>query len=347
MKTLSVWTATLVSLTIFGLTGFASPPGCPAHMPAGTIIRLFPDERLIADVTSGPVIFTITSDVRFFPNRPPLISRGSKVLGRIVESRQAGRLWGKSQMRILLTSILTPDYCEYPIEAKILEAGRYTNIHNDVVIGRGHAGRDAFLLLFPPTTVYQLIRIPGRGPRLVVDTEMPIVIKLLQPVELAQSSDSRQAVVVPSLRNDLDRPEKRLDQIQRAVPSANVPAPEPSPIGTGCPAETATRRITPIIERQGIRRPIQNMTPYYVRLSMKGTPVAMLAPCYGPTMVLTPPSAFKLEATASLPIEGGQRELQLQIIPSFNGNGWDIVRSPQEAASPLRVDTRRAGDSDP
>ncbi len=335
MKTLSVWTATLVSLAIFGLTGYAGSPGCPAHMPAGTIIRLFPDEKLLADVTSGPVIFTITSDVRFFPNRPPLLSRGSKVLGRIVESRQAGRLWGKAQMRILLTSILTPDYCEYPIDAKILEAGRYT-IHNDVVIGRGHAGRDAFLLLFPPTTVYQLLRIPSRGPRLVIDSEMPIVIKLLEPVELSQSLDPQQAAVVPSLRNDVDRLETRLDQIERTVSNVKVPDPALSPDRTGCPAESAKTRITPVIEPQGIRRPIRNMTPYYVRLYMKGTPVAILAPCYGPSMVLTPPSGFKLEATASLPIEGGQKEMDVQIIPNLDGNGWNIVRSRQEAAEPAR-----------
>jgi hypothetical protein len=344
MKTLSVWTATLVSLAIFGLTGYASSPGCPAHLPAGTIIRLFPDEKLVANVTSGPVIFTISSDVRFFPNRPPLLSRGSKVLGRVVESRQAGRLWGKAQMHILLTSILTADYCEYPIDAKILEAGRYT-IRKDVVIGRGHAGRDAFLLLFPPTTAYQLMRIPARGPRLVIDSEMPVVLKLLEPVELGQSSDARQAAVVPSLKNEVDRLEARLDQIEQAV-SVKVPDSTLRRDATGCPADNLKTRTTPIIEPQGIRRPIRNMTPYYVRLYMKGTPVAVLAPCYGPSMVLMPPSGFKLVAIADLPIEGGQQQLELQIIPNLNGNGWDVVRNSQEAA-PVRADVQRTAHSDP
>jgi len=346
MKTLSVWTATLVSLAIFGLTAYASPAGCPAHLPAGTIIRIFPDEKLVADVTSGPVIFTISSDVRFFPNHPPLLSRGSKVLGRIVESRQAGRLWGKAQMHIVLTSILTPDYCEYPIDTKILEAGRYT-VRNDVVIGRGHAGRDAFLLLFPPTTVYQLIRIPSRGPSLVVDPEMPIVIKLLEPVEIAQSSDVREAAFVPSFRNEVNRLESRLDQIERAVSSVKAPDPPPRPDHTGCPAGSVQTPMAPIIEKQGVRRPIRNVTPYYVRLYMNRTPVAILAPCYGPSMLLTPTSGFKLEATASLPIEGGQKQLELQIIPNPKGNGWDISSSSQEASSHVGLDTQLAGGSNP
>ena len=85
------------------------------------------------------------------------------------------------------------------------------------------------------------------------------------------------------------------------------------------------------------------MTPYFVRLYMNRTPVAILPPCYGPSMVLTPTSGFKLEATASLPIEGGQKQLELQIIPNPKGNGWDISCSSQAAASPVRLDTQLAG----
>jgi len=199
MKTLSVWTATLVSLAIFGLTGYASPSGCPAHMPAGTIIRLFPDEKLVADVTSGPVIFTITSDVRFISQSPsaPLtwfesaqaycgIEAGGTALGK---GANAHPFDFDSHSRLL----------RVPHRRKNSGSRCYT-VRNDVVIGRGHAGRDAFLLLFPPTTVYQLIRIPTRGPRLLIDSEMPIVIKLVEPVELGQSSDAQQAAVVPVVR---------------------------------------------------------------------------------------------------------------------------------------------------
>ena len=49
MKTLSVWTATLVSLAIFGLTAYASPAGCPAHLPAGTI-----NHHWTKDLTASP-----------------------------------------------------------------------------------------------------------------------------------------------------------------------------------------------------------------------------------------------------------------------------------------------------
>ena len=42
---------------------------CPAYLPAGVVIRMFPDEKLVAGSSSGPTIFTVTSDIRFFPNR--------------------------------------------------------------------------------------------------------------------------------------------------------------------------------------------------------------------------------------------------------------------------------------
>ena len=70
-----------------------------------------------------------------------------------MESKQAGRLVGRAQTQIVLTSILTADSCEYPIDATILEAGRYTATRDGVVVERGHARRDLFEVLFPPTTI--------------------------------------------------------------------------------------------------------------------------------------------------------------------------------------------------
>src|SRR5215470_10864190 len=145
MKPLVVWTATLVWLSVSVSTGHASPAGCPTNLPAGTTIRIFPNEKFTAGITSGPIIFTVGSDVGFFLNRPPLLPRGAKVLGRIIESEQAGRLHGKARAHIVLTSILTSDSCEYPVDAKIIEAGRF-DVEDNVVWGRGHTKRDALLL---------------------------------------------------------------------------------------------------------------------------------------------------------------------------------------------------------
>jgi len=305
MKSLLIWTI-LLSPTASTLAA-AAP--CQASLPAGTIIRMFPDERLVAGRALGPVVFTVTPDVRLFPNRPAVIPRGSKVLGNVMESKQAGRLVGRAQTQIVLTSIFTADSCEYPIDAKILEAGRYTATRDGVVVGRGHARRDLFEVLFPPTTIYQLIRIPSRGPSLVLDAETPITIKLMEP--LAAQSAVSQAEVAPSF------------------PSA------PAPARLDC--ATSGAQTTPWPGIRQIFYPIRNRTPYKARLYMNGRPVSVLPPCYGPTMLIAFTSNFRLAATAVLATRQGQREVKLQIVPNENEDGWDIV---DEAGIAAGVDLR-------
>src|SRR5262249_447002 len=92
----------------------------------------------------------------------------------------------------VFSSILMPDFCEYPIDAALIGIKRY-QVREDVIIGRGHARRDALALLFPPTTLYQLIRLPARGPKLSIRDEDQLTIKLLQPVyePLSQSDPDR------------------------------------------------------------------------------------------------------------------------------------------------------------
>src|SRR5438477_614981 len=120
MKSLSVCTAAFVCLGVCSVVAQANATECPAYIPAGVVIRVLPDEKLTAGSSSGPTILTVSSDVRFFPNRPPLLARGSKVLGTIVESKKAGHFHGKARLRITLGSILSSDFCEYPIDGKIV-----------------------------------------------------------------------------------------------------------------------------------------------------------------------------------------------------------------------------------
>jgi hypothetical protein len=334
MKPFVVWTATLVWLTAGASMLTAGQTGCPANLPAGTIIRMFPDAKLLAGATSGPVIFTVGSDVQFFPNRPPMLPRGSKIFGQVVESQQAGRLWGKARSHIVLTSILTAD-CEYPIDAKILEAGHF-NVEDNVVQGRGHAKRDAFLLLFPPTTLYQLIRIPGRGPKLVLDAETPLTIKLMQSIypDEAPSPDELNA-----LHAKVDQLERHVASLEAALGSKSslYSAEERPLISSPCPAASVPSPARPIVYRDGVLRPVRNLTPYHVRLFMNGSQVANLPPCYN-SMVMMPAYPFHLESVASLMTTEGQTQMEVKIVPNNDENGWDIVWDRNQ---PVPVSTNR------
>jgi hypothetical protein len=338
MKSFVVWTATLVWLAVSASMLTASPAGCPANLPAGTIIRIFPDEKLIAGPTSGPTVFTVGSDVQFFPNRPPLLSRGSRVLGQVVESEQAGRLWGKARSHIVLTSIVTAD-CEYPIDAKILEAGRF-NVKDNVVQGRGHAKRDALLLLFPPTTLYQFIRIPGRGPKLVLDAETPLTIKLMQPIYPDEALSSSNPNELSALHAKVDQLERHISNLEAAIGSRTSvsSAEEPRPlISAPCPAASVFSPARPIVYRETVLRPVRNLTPYHVRLFMNGAQVANLPPCYN-SMVMMPAYPFHLESVASLLTTEGQTQMEVKIVPNIDENGWDIVWDRNQ---PVPVSTNR------
>jgi hypothetical protein len=307
-----VCSAALIFLAVHTRVTYAAPVECPAILPAGITIRVLPDEKLTAGLTTGPTILSVASDVRFFPNRPPLLARGSKVLANIIESKQAGHFFGRARARLALTSILTSDFCEYPIEAKIVEAGR-NKVSDGVIVGRGHAKRDTIALLFPPTTIYQLLRIPSRGPKLVVDNETVVTIKLLQPVSLGEASISR-----------IERTTSNTNS--RSVPVMPV-AEQPAALSFSgpCPGMDKSSPLRPIVQRATIVRPVRNLTPYHVSVYLDHKAVAILPPCYGPSMITTPTSEFKLEAAASLLTSGGQRQIQLKIVPNNGGFGWDIV----------------------
>ena len=319
MKSVSMWIAALIFLAIHAPMTEARPVECPASLPAGLTMRVFPDEKLIAGMTTGPTILTVASDVRFFPNRPPLLARGSKILGTIIESKQAGHFHGKARTRIALTSILTSDLCEYPIEAKIVEAGRF-KVGDGVILGRGHAKRDVIALLFPPTTIYQLLRTPSRGPKLVVDSETPLTIKLLQPVSLGEASVDRFGRETP----------KTTGLSIRTLPAREEQTARAS---TGpCPGLGSSLSIRPIIQTGSVIRPVRNLTPYHVSLFLDKKRVGVLPPCYGPSMITMPTVEFTLEAAASLVAIGGQKQIKVKIVPSTGGDGWDILPETGEPA---------------
>jgi hypothetical protein len=315
----SVGTLVSVCLVLCAFAVHASAAGCPAYIPAGVTFRVLPDENLTAGLSAGPTVLTVNSDVRFFPNRPPILARGSKVLATIVESKQAGRLHGKARLRLTLSSILTSDFCEYPISAKVIEASR-RKVEDDVVWGRGHGRRDLVALLFPPTTVYQLVRLPSRGPKLVIDNETPMTIKIMETVSLGEN-------VTRLSEND----PLRLQPSVQTVAPVREPTLEPArgPLISRTPADTCwTGAVAPAstLVRDGkVVRPVRNLTPYHVSLLLDDSPVMMLPPCYGPSMISMPSGGFRLAAAASVPGEGGQRQMALKVVPNPTAQGWDVV----------------------
>jgi hypothetical protein len=307
----TILAAVFLGLSCLTSTSLAGPSdtSCSINIPAGTIIRVYPDEQLVAGTTSGPLLFTTAADVRFFLNRPPILPRGSKILGRMETSGKAGRLWGRAKAQVVFTSILTPDYCEYPIDATLIGTKKY-QVREGVIVGRGHPRRDAIALLFPPTTLYQLIRLPARGPKLTIREEEQLVIKLTQSVYLARSQSDEAGVS---------------EQARQLVPAALAKTQSPE-----CSKLTSSRVAFPT--RLGSLRSFQNATAYDIVVYSNGIPLGTIAPCSESVLSL-PRGDVKLKAIATVPEETGQREVEAALGLNDKLTGWQVLSVPARVSA--------------
>ncbi len=167
------------------------PGGQEMMIPEGTILPVVLNETLnTARVQENdPVLFSLAEDIRAAGRRGAiLIPRGSDVVGRIVRSQRAGHFIGRSQMDVHVQEIITPTGEVYDgLSAKIVDVARKKGEKGEVkadggIQGPVHRTRDTFLLLFPPTTLVQLLSIPRRGPDIVLPVESRLYLKLMTPI---------------------------------------------------------------------------------------------------------------------------------------------------------------------
>src|SRR5438093_2509801 len=201
-------------MLLVGLFVLAAVPVSEMMIPEGTILPVVLNETLntakIQD--NDPVLFTLADDIRTAGHRGPvLIPRGSNVVGRIVMSERAGHFFGRSAMDIRLQEIITPTGEVYDgVSAKIVDVGKKKGQKGEVkadggIQGPVHRERDAFLLLFPPTALFQLLATPKRGPDIVLPVETRLYVKLMTPIYV-ESTQKVSAAVPPSFSQLLPQP---------------------------------------------------------------------------------------------------------------------------------------------
>jgi len=178
----------MISAALFALLLTAGPQ--ELMVPEGTILPVVLNETLNTKKIqeNDPILLTLADDIRAAGRRGPvLIPRGSSVVGRIVKSQRAGHFIGHSQLDIKVQEISTPSGAVYDLTGKIVDIGKAKGRKGDVnaegvIKGPGHAGRDTFFLLFPPTTLFQLLATPKRGPDVVIPVETRVFVKLMTPI---------------------------------------------------------------------------------------------------------------------------------------------------------------------
>ena len=201
-------------------------------IPEGTILPIILNENLNTArlQENDPVLFSLADDIRTAGHRGPvLIPRGSSVVGRVVMSDRAGHFIGRSHMDIRLQTIVTPNGNVYDgVSAKVVDVAKKKGEKGEVRVdgqlqGPVHRTRDTFFLLFPPTTLFQLLAIPKRGPDIVLPVESRLYVKLMNPIYIETAPTTRIGEVAspPSVAPVLQTPV--------AVAQAPIPVPQPVP----------------------------------------------------------------------------------------------------------------------
>src|SRR2546425_11269736 len=195
----------MISAALFAIFLSAAPQ--EMVIPEGTILPVVLNETInTAKIQDDePVLLSLAEDVRSAGRRGPiLIPRGSNVVGRVVKADRAGHFIGRSHIDIRIQEIITPTGEAYDgLTAKIVDVGKKKGEKGDVkrdgvIEGPVHRERDAFLLLFPPTALFQLLATPKRGPDIVLPVETRLYVKLMTPIYV-ESTQKVSAAVPPTV----------------------------------------------------------------------------------------------------------------------------------------------------
>jgi hypothetical protein len=177
-------------------------------IPEGTILPVTLNETLTTAriEENDPILMTLADDIRSGRQRGEiLIPRGSNVVGRIVRAERPGHFVGRSQLDLRIQEIITPTGEVYDgLSTKIVDVGKAKGQKGKVKVNGGihgpvHRQRDTLLLLFPPTTFFQLLATPKRGPEVVLPVESRLYVKLLTRiyVEPRAAPEVRAPLVAP------------------------------------------------------------------------------------------------------------------------------------------------------
>ena len=179
----------MLSAALF--TILLSAPAQDMVIPEGTILPIILNETVTTArlEENEPILFTLAEDVRSGRHTGVvLIPRGSNVVGRVVTTQRAGHFIGRSRVDIQIQSIITPTGEIYDgLSTKVIDIQKRKGKKGSVaanasIQGPVHRERDTLLLLFPPTTLFQLLATPKRGPDVVLPVETRLNVKLMTPI---------------------------------------------------------------------------------------------------------------------------------------------------------------------
>ena len=149
---------------------------------AGELVRCTLEEPNLSSATvdvGDPVVCYLQSFREFGFSVFP---RGSFLSGRVSDWREPGRLVGKGWLALSFDRLILGTSVEVPIAAKVAGIRNFKVDGQGKAMGKGHARRDVLAWSLPLFWQYQIIKLPGRGPRPTLQGETPVVVRMLDDV---------------------------------------------------------------------------------------------------------------------------------------------------------------------
>jgi len=177
----------MVCLLFLGVQASAQAQG--TLIPAGTLLHCTLDEPNFSSATADigdPVVCHLNALRQFGHSVFP---RGAYLGGHLEADKEPGHFVGKGYLKIEFDRIGLPD-SDIPVPSKIIAARGYKVDKKGDIIGKGHATRDTVEWLIPPLWPWKILTLPARGPRPALKGEEQITVRLMDDIDIPQTSAS-------------------------------------------------------------------------------------------------------------------------------------------------------------
>ena len=177
----------VICLLFVGMQASAQAQG--TLIPAGTLLRCTLDEPNFSSKTAdiGDPVVCHLSALRQFGHS--VFPRGAYLGGHLEADKEPGHFVGKGYLKIEFDRIGLPD-SDIPVPSKIIAARGYKVDKKGDIVGKGHATRDTVEWLIPPLWPWKILTLPARGPRPALKGEEQITVRLMDDIDIPQTSAS-------------------------------------------------------------------------------------------------------------------------------------------------------------
>jgi hypothetical protein len=228
-STLSKTSKLLLPLSILSMMGVAAlmaPTAARADqlVPAGSVITCTVAESKISSKTEkigDPILCQLGHTEAYGRTVFPY---GSYIIGHFQDYKDPGHFVGKGWMELRFDRMVVQPDTIVPIDARVVQTPKYPVDSEGRIHGTGHAVKDTVEWLIPVLWPIDLINLPRRGPRPVLQPETRLTLKVLEDFGIPTPQEN--AVRTPALISRVTPDEPTYQSYRAPVQQSYAPPPQ-------------------------------------------------------------------------------------------------------------------------